>query len=156
MAVPRLRDPDCFVELDPGELADLDEAPTVSGLADHGVAVPPEALPPVDLIVTGSVAVTESGARVGKGEGYSDLEYALLRETGLVDDGTPVATTVHERQVIAEAVAVGSHDVPIDVIVTPERTIRTETAYDAPTGVDPAMLSQEQIEAIPVLASLLD
>jgi len=34
-----------------------------------------------------------------QGRGYSDLEYAVLRELGLVDDETPVATTVHEMQV---------------------------------------------------------
>ena len=37
-------------------------------------------LPAIDAIVCGSVAVTRDGGRCGKGEGYSDVEYALLRE----------------------------------------------------------------------------
>ncbi len=41
-------------------------------------------MPPVDLIVAGSVAVNKKGSRIGKGGGYSDLEYAIGREFGFV------------------------------------------------------------------------
>lgn len=43
---------------------------------------------PVDLIVCGTVAVNRRGVRVGKGGGYSDLEFALLVEAGLMIDET--------------------------------------------------------------------
>ena len=36
-------------------------------------------MPCLDAIVCGSVAVTRDGRRCGKGEGYSDLEFAILR-----------------------------------------------------------------------------
>jgi hypothetical protein len=36
----------------------------------------------LDAIICGSVAVTRDGRRCGKGEGYSDLEFAILRELG--------------------------------------------------------------------------
>jgi 5-formyltetrahydrofolate cyclo-ligase len=39
-------------------------------------------MPGLDAIVCGSVAVTRDGRRCGKGEGYSDLEFAILRELG--------------------------------------------------------------------------
>jgi len=81
MAVPRLRDERCFLKLDPDELEDYDAATTVSGSSKHGEQVGPEAIDRVDLIVSGSVAVTEEGGRIGKGEGYSDLEYAVLRNS---------------------------------------------------------------------------
>jgi 5-formyltetrahydrofolate cyclo-ligase len=55
--------------------------------------VPLADVPQVDAIVCGSVAVTRDGRRCGKGEGYSDLEYAILRELG--HPPVPVATTVH-------------------------------------------------------------
>ncbi len=100
MAVPRLRDERCFYELDPDELDDIEAAPAISNVADHARQVGPEAVGSVDLVVSGSVAVTEDGARIGKGEGYSDLEYAVLRELGLVDKTTPVVTTVHELQIV--------------------------------------------------------
>jgi 5-formyltetrahydrofolate cyclo-ligase len=32
----------------------------------------------VDLVVSGSVAIDRHGARVGKGAGFADLEFALL------------------------------------------------------------------------------
>ncbi len=150
MAVPRLRDERCFYRLDPAELADTDAAATVSGVADHAEQVGPEAVDRIDLVVVGSVAVSPDGARVGKGEGYSDLEFAVLSELGLVDAETTVVTTVHELQV-REGIAVDAHDVPLDVIVTPERVVRTETPHERPTGIDWDALDDERIEEIPVL-----
>jgi len=160
MAVPRLRDERCFYELDPAELDDVEAAPAVSNVADHARQVGPEAVGSVDLVVSGSVAVTEDGARVGKGEGYSDLEYAVLRELGLVTADTPVATTVHELQVVGgpegvvdAAVPVDDHDVPMDWVVTPERTVETETPHGRPTGVDWDALADDRIAEMPVLAA---
>jgi len=152
MAVPRLRDEKCFVELDPERIDDLDAAPAVSSMDDYGRQVGPEAVESVDFVVSGSVAVRADGARIGKGEGYSDLEYAVLRELGLVDDETPVATTVHEMQLSDGDWDVDDHDVPMDYLVTPERTIETETPFDRPTGVDWDELDDERIEEMPVLA----
>ena len=152
MAVPRLRDEKCFLRLDPEEVDDIDDATTVGGASEHGVQVGPDEMPAIDLIVSGSVAVSERGARIGKGEGYSDLEYAVLRELDLVDGETPVATTVHERQ-LRDHDRVDAHDVPMDLVVTPERTIETDTPYDRPDGIDWAALAEERIEAILVLAT---
>ncbi|WP_459192631.1 5-formyltetrahydrofolate cyclo-ligase [Halosimplex sp. J119] len=151
MAVPRLRDGRCFYRLDPAELADPDAAATVSGVADHAEQVGPDAVDRIDLVVVGSVAVSPDGARVGKGEGYSDLEFAVLSKLDLVDAETTVVTTVHELQV-RENIAVDAHDVPLDVIVTPERVIRTETSHERPDGIDWNALDDERIEEIPVLA----
>ncbi len=156
MAVPRLRDPDCFLRLAPNEIDDYDRATTISGSSELGVQVGPDAIESVDLIVSGSVAVTESGARIGKGEGYSDLEYALLDTLGLVDDTTPVVTTVHELQVVDEAVAVDRHDVPLDLVVTPERTIETRTEHERSDGIDWSSLDAERIEEMPVFQALRD
>ena len=177
MAQPRLKDEKPFLELDPAEVSDIDEATTVSGVSKHGIPVGPDEMPEIDLIVSGSVAVTTEGTRIGKGEGYSDLEFAVLRELDLVDDNTPTASTVHEIQVIEKAPEPDAHDVPMDLIVTPdkggcnclpliacadqrsavrdynrpyEHVIRTETE-GKPTGIDRSLLSEERIEEIPVL-----
>ena len=160
MAVPRLRDRRCFYELDPAELDDVEAAPAVSNVADHARQVGPEAVDGLDLVVSGSVAVTEEGARIGKGEGYSDLEYAVLRELGLVDGTTPTLTTVHELQVVDgpdsavpdATVPVDAHDVPMDYVVTPDRTVETGTPYPRPDGVDWDALDDDRIAEIPVLA----
>ncbi|WP_158058496.1 5-formyltetrahydrofolate cyclo-ligase [Halorussus halophilus] len=153
MAVPRLRDENPFYELDPEAIPDdeLDSAPTISHVEEYARQVGPEQVPAIDLVVSGSVAVTEDGARVGKGEGYSDLEYAILRELELVGDETPIATTVHDLQVVEDDVAVEAHDVPMDLVVTPTRTIRTETEYERPSGVFWDDLSDERLAEIPVL-----
>ncbi|SFB70931.1 5-formyltetrahydrofolate cyclo-ligase [Halobiforma haloterrestris] len=158
MAVPRLADEQCFLELDPDELEDYDAATTVSGSSEHGTQVGPEAVEPIDLIVSGSVAVTEAGGRIGKGEGYSDLEYAILRELDLVDDDTTVATTVHERQLFEDAdvdVEFDEHDVPMDLVVTPERICRPD-AGSTPVGIDWSVLGDERLEEIPVLERLAE
>lgn len=150
MAQPRLKSETPFLELAPDEVSDIDEATTVSGVSKHGVPVGPEEMPDIDLVVSGSVAVTEAGTRIGKGEGYSDLEFAVLRELDLVDDDTPTATTVHGRQVVDDAPAPEPHDVPMDLVVTPERVIRTEGG-EKPSGIDWSLLSEERIAEIPVL-----
>ena len=96
MAVPRLRDSHPFRLLDPEKLTkkDLREAATIKGASPRGV-LDLEQVPKLDLILTGSVAVNLKGARIGKGGGFSDLEYALLAETGKVSDKTVIVTTVH-------------------------------------------------------------
>ncbi|WP_101294093.1 5-formyltetrahydrofolate cyclo-ligase [Halegenticoccus soli] len=154
MAVPRLRDEECFLRLDPAAIDDVDRAATIGGSSEAGVPVAPEEMVPVDLIVAGSVAVTERGERVGKGEGYSDLEFAVLREFGLVDDGTTTVTTVHEIQVVDEAVPTSEHDVPMDLLFTPERTVRTTASGSKPAGIAWDELSDERIEEIPILERL--
>ncbi|AGB36640.1 5-formyltetrahydrofolate cyclo-ligase [Natronococcus occultus] len=155
MAVPRLRDERCFLKLDPDVLEDYDAATTVSGSSEHGQQVGPEAVEEIDLVVSGSVAVTSSGDRIGKGEGYSDLEYAVLRELDLVDESTTVATTIHDRQLIADAVATGDHDVTMDLLITPE-TVRRPERGSQPGGIDWELLSDERLEEIPVLQRLRD
>jgi 5-formyltetrahydrofolate cyclo-ligase len=179
VAQPRLRDPDPFLRLDPADLAseEIDDATTVSGISEYGVPTAPEDVRHVDLVVAGSVGVTTDGARIGKGEGYSDLEWGVLSELDAVDsealrasgsraspddDATAVATTVHELSVLdgpespipdaADLPAPDAHDVPLDLVATPERTIRTETPYARPAGIDWAALDDERLEAIPVLA----
>jgi len=153
MAVPRLRDEECFLRLDPDEVEDVDHATTVGGSADVGVPVRPDDVEPVDLIVAGSVAVTADGDRVGKGEGYSDLEFGVLREFGLVDDETMTATTVHERQVVDADVPTADHDVPVDLIVTPDGVVRSASS-PKPAGIDWEALSEDRLEEIPILGRL--
>ncbi|HEX8115772.1 MAG TPA: 5-formyltetrahydrofolate cyclo-ligase, partial [Pyrinomonadaceae bacterium] len=82
MAVPRLRAAHPFRLLDPSELTEneIREAATIKGALRHGRVLDLEQVPKLDLILCGSVAVNLKGARVGKGGGFSDLEYALLAE----------------------------------------------------------------------------
>ena len=156
MAVPRLADPDPFFLLDPERLdASPRDASSIRGAGRAGVQVPVASLEPVDLVVCGCVAVSPDGRRLGKGGGFSDLEFAVAREAGLVGPDTPVATTVHELQVLGEAtIPVTGHDVPVDLVSTPERTLRCDVFGDPPEGIDWEELTEEKIEAIPLLRRL--
>jgi 5-formyltetrahydrofolate cyclo-ligase len=157
MAVPRLRAARCFLRLDPRVLrGKLAQASTIKGATALGVPVKPDAMGRIDLVVAGSVAVNRSGARVGKGGGYSDLEFALARELGLVDDATLIVTTVHELQVVDDAIPMTAHDVPLDAIVTPERVIRAGRRRPRPLGIHWKELSPAQLAAMPAIAGLRD
>jgi 5-formyltetrahydrofolate cyclo-ligase len=105
---------------------------------------------PVDLIVCGTVAVNRDGVRVGKGGGYSDLEFALLVERGLVGDDTTIVTTVHDLQLLDEELPETGHDFRVDVIVTPEAIVRTPSRR-RPPGILWDHLDNAKRAAIPVL-----
>lgn len=155
MAVPRLRDENCFLRLDPQEIDDIDHATTLSGSSEVGVQVGPEEMDPIDMIVSGSVAVNQTGERVGKGEGYSDLEFAILREFGLVDDTTTTVTTLHEIQFVEETrIPTTPQDVPIEWVFTPKQRICTDTANKKPDGIAWEILTDERIAEIPILEQL--
>jgi 5-formyltetrahydrofolate cyclo-ligase len=124
MATPRLRRG--FLLLDPGMIPQdrVVEASTIRGAFMHGRFVKPSEVK-VDLFVAGSVAVSLDGGRLGKGTGYSDQEYAILKETGSLAPETLVVTTVHDVQIV-EGIPRDEWDVPVDVIVTPTRIIRVK------------------------------
>src|SRR5262249_561238 len=116
-----------------------------------GRSVLPDNMTEIDLIVCGTVAVNLDGARIGKGGGYSDLEFGLAREVGLVRQKTPVVTTVHDLQVLDDKLPVLVHDIPVDVIVTPTRVIQTHTQLPRPKGIYWDYLPKEKIDEIPYL-----
>jgi len=156
VAVPRLRDAKCFLRLDPRQIpaARLPAAATIGGAAALGVPVAPSALPHIDLVVAGSVAVDRRGGRVGKGGGYADLEFALAAELGAVDARTTVVTTVHDLQVVRETIPMTAHDVPVDVVVTPTRTLRAPRTYARPRHIRWRELDAARLGAMPALSKL--
>ncbi len=153
MAVPRLRDTHPFRLLDPRTLSakQVREAATIKGALRHGRVVAEEELPEIDFVLTGSVAVNLSGARIGKGGGFSDLEYGLLIEAAKIDDHTTVATTLHPIQILREHLPVIDHDLPIDLIATPRAVIEVERQYQRPRGILWDHLQPPQIREIPIL-----
>jgi 5-formyltetrahydrofolate cyclo-ligase len=153
MAVPRLVEERPFILLDP---ADLEVPPrraaSIAGSARAGRRIAVAELQPVDLVVCGSVAVNRQGARVGKGGGFSDLEFALLVEAGLIGPETVVATTVHPLQVLEEALPETEHDFRLDLIVAGEEVIACRRTR-RPQGILWKHLDAAKIAAIPALAT---
>jgi 5-formyltetrahydrofolate cyclo-ligase len=157
MAVPRLAEPEPFFALDPARLTESPrKAASISGATRSAKRVSLAELEPVDLVVMGSVAASQDGARLGKGGGFADLEFALATAAGLIGPQTVCVTTVHELQVLpAGTIPVSGHDVPVDIIVTPERVITCHAGHKRPaTGICWADLTEEKIAAIPLLTAL--
>jgi len=155
MAVPRLRKLKCFIELDPLRLGGkYRQASSIKGAFRWGRPVSLEEMEPVDLIVAGSVAVTREGARLGKGGGYSDLEYGIARDSDLINPTTPVLTTVHPLQLVSDEIEMKVHDIPVDYIVTPGEIIVTRHGYRKPEGIYWELLQEEKLRSIPILGRL--
>ncbi len=156
MAVPRLRRAECFLELNPASIMDPARAATIRGAFAHGRPVRPEKVKPIDLVLAGSVAVDGRGGRVGKGGGYSDLEYALGREFGFLTDETPVITSVHQLQVVHDDIPMLKHDIPVDFVVTPREAMRTSSPFQKPGGIYWDLLPEEKMSQVPILQHLRD
>ena len=153
MAVPRLTQEKCFVELDPALISDYRLASSIKGAAQLGRLVHPDEMQPIDLIVCGSVAVNREGARLGKGGGYSDLEYAVALTLGLISEHTPIVTTVHPVQLLSEDLPMTSHDISLDYIGTPEELIVCDGEFSRPSGIIWESLG-EKLDEVPILQAL--
>jgi 5-formyltetrahydrofolate cyclo-ligase len=143
MAVPRLAEEEPFVRV-AGD-------PTIKKALAEGMPSRVEELGHVDLVVCGTVAVNRAGVRVGKGGGYSDLEYGVLIDAGKIDSHTTVATTVHPTQVLRRHLMMTAHDLPVDLIATPRAVIEVERQYERPRGILWDHLQPPQIREIPLL-----
>ncbi|XP_027948077.1 methenyltetrahydrofolate synthase domain-containing protein isoform X2 [Eumetopias jubatus] len=140
----------------PGATKDiLRKCATSQGVRNYSTPVGLDSRVLVDLVVVGSVAVSEKGWRIGKGEGYADLEYAMMVSMGAVSQGTPVVTIVHDCQVIDIPEALlEDHDLTVDYILTPTRVIATGCKRPKPTGILWCKISCEVMGKIPILRSL--
>jgi 5-formyltetrahydrofolate cyclo-ligase len=101
------------------------------------------------------VAVDRKGSRIGKGGGYSDLEYAIGREFGFVREDVIILTTVHPLQIVDEDLAETDHDFRIDFIVTPNEIIPTHREGERPKGIIKDHLTDQKISEIPILEEML-
>lgn len=110
----------------------------------------------VDLVVLGSVCVSRDGYRLGKGEGFADLEFAMMMRMGTITENTIVVTTVHDCQIVDHLPPqlFKEYDVPVDIIVTPTQTIYVESRLKKPSGILWHMLSERRLKTMQVLQQL--
>ena len=79
-----------------------------------------ESLKEADLIVIPALAASTDGTRLGQGGGWYDR--ALMHRS----PGVPVVAVIFDDEVVeAGLIPAEPHDVPVDAIVTPTRTIAT-------------------------------
>lgn len=112
----------------------------------------------IDVVVVGSVAVDGFGRRLGKGEGFADLEYALAATNhgSAVGQDTVVITCVHDCQVFdcLPPDLFAEHDLPVDIIVTPTRVIRASIFLPKPKRIIWSLLTKEKLEQIEILKEI--
>jgi 5-formyltetrahydrofolate cyclo-ligase len=155
MATPGLRDG--FYLLDKGAIKarDWKGATRSSGVRRFGTRLATTRLEigTVDLMATGAVAVGLQGGRIGKGSGYFDLEYMILREIGSVNEATPICALVDDCQVLEE-VPMETKDVAVDFICTPTRIITTERSLQRPAKIPWDLLPEKHSKGIRPLREL--
>ncbi|MFB2893904.1 5-formyltetrahydrofolate cyclo-ligase [Aerosakkonemataceae cyanobacterium BLCC-F50] len=159
MAVPKLTNTRCFVELTAEILGEnnvaLEEGAIARQALKFGKLVSFAEMQPIDLVMVGCVAVTRNGGRTGKGAGFADLELAMLKTFGLIESNTPIATTVHPLQIVADSrLPMQAHDWSLNWIVTPFEVIETNSNYPRPIGLNWDNIRPEQYRKIPILRKL--
>jgi 5-formyltetrahydrofolate cyclo-ligase len=148
-----------FVALDPKDVpaAERSYAATLDGMDRYARPVDLKDISQagrVGLLITGGSAVSLNGHRMGKGHGYFDLEWALLSEIGAVDDSSEIVDVVHDCLVVDMAVTAAAHDVPVDWIITPTRTVRVDAPRRAPGRVYWDLLRGTELESVPPVMEL--
>lgn len=107
----------------------------------------------LDMVVVGSCAVSRQGHRIGKGNGYVDLDIGILTHLGVITKDTLIVTTVHDVQVydtLPENLF-QTYDLSLDLIVTPTEVIRVSKRLPRPAGIEWKLLSSRRLEIVPVL-----
>lgn len=110
----------------------------------------------LDMVVIGSVVVSREGYRIGRGNGFADLDIGLLIELGAITPQTVIVTIVHDLQVL-DTLPLNlfqKYDTPVDIIVTPTEVIRVAKRLSRPSGVFWELLSDRRLKILPVLQQL--
>ncbi len=137
--------------------AEVSYAATLDGIDAYGrprTLADLEGSPPLRLLVTGGSAVSSNGIRFGKGHGYFDLEWAMLSEIGLTTPASEIVDIVHDEQVVDETLTGEPHDVVVDWIATPSRTLRVKDTRRRPGRVLWDLIPGTEHETIPPIVEL--
>ncbi|XP_026475957.1 methenyltetrahydrofolate synthase domain-containing protein-like [Ctenocephalides felis] len=107
----------------------------------------------IDLLIIGSVAVSKNGLQIGIGRGYTDFEFAIIQHIKALTPNTLIVTIVHDCQVKDDmpSTLFEAHDVPVDVIVTPNKTIMVSDRPLRPTHIMWSLISERRLNAVNAL-----
>ncbi|QQP31656.1 Uncharacterized protein FKW44_025332, partial [Caligus rogercresseyi] len=73
----------------------------------------------IDILVLGSVAVATNGVRLGTGEGFPDMEWGMLSDSGALENPLVVTLVADEQVLEPEFLPLDllePHDLPVDII----------------------------------------
>ncbi len=115
-----------FITLKNIPLSLIHKAITIKGMYKFGTQIRLNQISrPLDIFCQGSVAIDRIGNRLGKGKGYGDREFHLLKEEGIIDNKTLVVTLVHDAQILENFTELMQpQDVKVQVVLTPVEIIR--------------------------------
>jgi 5-formyltetrahydrofolate cyclo-ligase len=155
MATPGLRDGFYLLHQRAIKARDWQQAARSSGVRRFGkkLDTTDKEIGTIDLLATGAVAVDLQGGRIGKGSGYFDLEYLILREIGSINEQTPIVALVDDLQV-HELVPMEEKDVAVDFICTPSRVITIERRRARPSQIPWDLLPEKAIKGMRPLKEL--
>ena len=155
MATPGLRDGFYLLEKTEIKVKYVQQAARSSGVRRFGkrLVTARQEIGTIDIIITGAVAVDSQGGRIGKGSGYFDLEYMILREIGSVTEATPIVALVDDLQVVAQA-PMEEKDVAVDFICTPTKLMTLERHRARPAKISWEMLPENAIKSMRSLKDL--
>lgn len=81
----------------------------------------------VGVFAQGCVAVDVQGNRIGKGSGFGDREFQILKNEGVLADNALFVVVAHDIQVFSDlSYLAEEHDAKADVILTPTKIIRVQ------------------------------
>ncbi|TMW49191.1 hypothetical protein DOY81_005733 [Sarcophaga bullata] len=128
----------------------------IQDFAKHRTEISLENKVELDMVIIGSVVVSRDGYRIGRGNGFTDLDIGLLIEVGSITDKTVIATMVHDSQVVDNLPTnlFQKYDSPVDLIITPTEVIRVAKRLPRPTGIFWELLSERRLKIVPVLQVL--
>lgn len=136
---------------------EISYAATLDGLDRYGAPVTLAELrgtARLPLLITGGSAVSRNGIRFGKGHGYFDLEWAMLSEIGLTDAESVIVDVVHDEQYVDEDLEGEPHDVPVDWVITPTRSLHVTTGERLPGRVLWELIAGSEHEHTPPILEL--
>jgi len=155
MASPGLKDGFYLLEKREIKVKDVQQAARSSGVRRFGkrLGTARQEIGTIDIIITGAVAVDSQGGRIGKGSGYFDLEYMILREIGSITEATPIVALVDDLQIVAEA-PMEEKDVAVDFICTPTKLMTIERHRARPAKISWDLLPENAIKGMRPLKDL--
>ncbi|MDI6860477.1 MAG: 5-formyltetrahydrofolate cyclo-ligase [Caldisericia bacterium] len=117
VALPHIKD---IVEIH--ERVNIKEASIIRGFEKYGKPLKSK----IDLMIEGSVAVDLKGNRIGKGKGYGDKEYEILKNRRFLKESLKIVTIVHECQIFEDfSYLMNERDIKVNYIITNKRIIKT-------------------------------
>jgi len=101
--------------------SELSTAVTYKGLEKSGQLVRHEKIKThrINLMLADAITVDRRGTRLGDGNGFVDLSYGILSETGAIKQGTTILAVVSEDQVTDDKLPTEKWDVKVNGAITP-------------------------------------